>query len=85
MGEHLLHQVANLPHLELESLVGSIGSDEATLPFSLDHVEQLCSICVLADRKARPNLSTKAVSLARLERNAETTFAVHESGDVVRD
>ena len=43
-----------------------------------DHVEQLSSVRVLADREARSDLPSEAMSLARLERNAETAFAVYE-------
>ena len=50
--------------------------------FSFDHVKQLGSLCVLADREARSHLPTESMTIARLERNAETTFTIHETGDV---
>src|SRR6266581_1661909 len=82
MGEHALRQMPNVPHFVLDGLVGSIRTDESTVPSLLDQVEKLSSVRVLVDRKTRPNLPSKPVSPARLERNAETAFAVYESRDV---
>jgi hypothetical protein len=82
MRQHSSYQITNVPHLELERLVRSVRSDEPAFPFRFDHVEQFGSICVLADRETRSNLPAESMTIARLERNAETTFTIHESGDV---
>ena len=60
-------------------LVRSIRSDESASPFLLDHVEQFGPVCVLADRETRPHLPSEAMTIARLERNAKTAFAVYET------
>src|SRR5437867_4692350 len=75
--QHPANQVANVPDLELESLVGSIRPDGTAPPRVLEQVEQLGSFSVLADRDTRSHLPSEAMSLARVEGNAKTTFAVH--------
>ena len=82
MRQHFRHQIADVPHFELECLVRSIRPDESASPFLLDHVEKFGSVCVLAHRETRPNLPPEAVPLAGLERDAETAFTIHETGDV---
>jgi hypothetical protein len=80
--EHALYEVRDLANLELDGSIGAIRSDRPAVPSSLDLVEWLSSVCVLADRKARSNLPTESMSRARLERYAETAFAIDEARDV---
>jgi hypothetical protein len=82
MRYHFRYQVSDGPHFELEGLVRSIRSYVPAIPCSLDYVERLSSVCVLADRETRPNLPAEAMSLARLERDAEAAFAIYEPGDI---
>ena len=82
MGENTLHQMPHVSYFVLDSLIGSIRPDESALPPSLEHVEDLRSVRVLAHREARPNLPTEPVSPARLERNAEAAFTVYESRNI---
>jgi hypothetical protein len=82
VGEYFLHQIPYLPDFVLEGFVGSIRSDESASPLFLDHVEQLGSVCVLADRETRSNLPAESMSLTRLKRNAEAAFAVYEPRNV---
>lgn len=79
MGKNLLHQIADIPNLELESSVGSVGPDETTSPSLSDDAEELSSVRVLADREARSNLPTESMSSTRLERDAEAAFSIDES------
>src|SRR6266542_2966342 len=80
--EHALHQMPHLPDFVLDGFVGPIRSDESATPLLLDDVVKLSSVCVLADRETRSNLPTVPMSPARLERDAEAAFAVHEPRDV---
>ena len=80
--QHFRYQFADVPYLELEYLIRSVRSDGSASPHLLNRPKEFGSVCVLADRKARSNLPTEAVTLARLERNAETTFSIYETGDV---
>jgi hypothetical protein len=80
--QHFGYQFADVPYFEFESLIRSVRSDRSASPLLLNRVQELSSICVLADREARSNLPTKAVSLAWLKRDAETTFSIYETGDV---
>src|SRR6266513_2888524 len=82
MWNNPANQIAGIPDLELEGLVGSIGSNGTTPPRALKHVEELRSFRVLADRETRSNLPAEAVPLTRLERNAETAFAIYIARDV---
>ncbi len=82
VGKHSLHQVIHVSHFVLDGLVGSIRSDRPAVPSLLHRVQQLSSVCILADRKARSNLPPESMSSTRLERNAETALAVHEARDV---
>ncbi len=74
MRQHFRHQISHVPNFKLESYIRSVRSDEPAFPLLLNQVEQFGSVCILADRKARSNLPTKAMTLARLKRNAETAF-----------
>ena len=65
--EHSLDEVLDVAHLELDGLVGPIRSDRSALPSFLELVEELSSVCVLADREARSNLPAESMSRARLE------------------
>src|SRR4029079_855867 len=56
--------------------------NESASPLLLNRVKEFGSICVLADRKARSNLPPKAMTLAWLERDAETPFSIYETRDV---
>ena len=67
MRQHFRHQISHVPNFKLESFIRSVRSDEPAFPFLLDSVEQLGSVCILANRKTRSNLPTKAMSLARLK------------------
>src|SRR5262245_58741531 len=80
--EHALYEVADCSDLVLQGLVGPIWADRSAFPPSLELVQQLGSLCVLANREARSHLPTEPMSRARLERNAETAFAVDEARDV---
>jgi hypothetical protein len=82
MWQHMCHQISYVPHFELERLVRSVRSDEPASPFLLDYMEQFGSLRVLADREARSHLPTESMTIARLKRNAETTFTIHKTGDV---
>ena len=82
MWQNFLHQISDVTHFELDSLVGSVRPDESAPPPLLDPVEQSGSICVLADRETRPNLPTEAMTTAWLKRNAKATFSVYESRNV---
>jgi hypothetical protein len=82
MREYLRDEILNVSHLEFQGLVRSIWSDEAAAPSVLDHGQELCSICVLADRKARSDLPTQPVTPARLKGNTEAALSIHESRDV---
>jgi len=82
--ENLLHQISNVSYFELDGFVGPIGSDEAASPSFLNYFEELGSVRVLADRKARSDLPTQPMSAAWLERNAEAAFSIDETGDVGR-
>ena len=79
MRYRLGYQITDVSHFEFDRLVRSIRSYEPATPLFLDHVEKLSSIRVLADRETRPNLPAQAMTIARLERNAETAFAVYET------
>jgi hypothetical protein len=67
MGEDFLHQITNVPDLELDGFVRPIWSDESAAPHFLNYKEQFGSIRVLADRKARSNLPAMPMSSTRLE------------------
>jgi hypothetical protein len=82
MRQHLGHQISDVSHFELQRLVRSVRPDKSALPNSLDHIEQLSSFGVLADRETRSHLPSEAMAIAWLERNAETTFAIYESRNV---
>src|SRR5205807_3795761 len=73
--QHFRYQLADVPYFELECLIRSVRPDGSASPLLLNRVKEFGSICVLAHRKTRSNLPAKAVSLAWLERNAETTFS----------
>ena len=76
------HKILNLAHLILECAIRPVWSDEPTSPKFLDSKQQLSAVCVLADRETRPDFPPEPMTSARLERNTEAPFAVHESGDV---
>jgi len=82
MRQHFVHQTSHVSHFKLDGLVGSVRPDESAFPLLLDHVEEFGSVCVLADRKTRSNLPTKAMTIARLKRNAEATFSVHKTRNI---
>ena len=78
----LFHEIANASYLELQRLVRSVRSDEATFPHPLDLVEQFSAVSVLTDREARSDFPAKTVSFAGNEGDAETAFAVYITRDV---
>src|SRR2546423_3111372 len=82
MWQHFLYQISHVSHFKLDCFIRSVWSYEPAAPSLLNYVEQFGSICILANRKARSYLPTEAMTLARLERNAETTFSVHKSRDI---
>src|SRR5262249_43401776 len=85
VGENLLHQIPNIPNLEFDGFVRSIRSNETASPSFLNDEEEIGSICVLTDRKARSDLPTKPVSPTRLKGNAKAAFTVYKSRDVRSD
>src|SRR5712691_4997309 len=82
MWQHFRYQIANVPNFELEGLIRSVRPDESASPPLLNRVKEFGSIRVLAHRKTWSNLPTEAMTLARLERNAETAFSIYETRDV---
>ena len=82
MWQHFLYQISDVPYLELECLIRSVRPDGPASPLLLNRAKEFGSVCVLADRKARSNLPTEAMTLARLKRNAKTTFSIYETRDV---
>src|SRR5438309_9246195 len=80
--QHFRYQLADVPYFELECLIRSVRPDESAFPLLLNRLQKFGSICVLAHRKARSNLPTEAMTLARLKRDAKATFSIYETGDV---
>src|SRR5436853_7607717 len=68
--QHFRHQFADVPYLELESLIRSVRPYGPAFPLLLNRAKEFGAICVLAHRKARSNLPTEAMTLAWLKRNA---------------
>ena len=81
--QHLLDEIGDVSHLELEGLVRPVWSDVTTTPSIANDGQKLCSVFVLADRETRSHLPAESMSLTRLERDTETAFSIYETGDVV--
>src|SRR5436190_21022640 len=82
--DHLPHELRDIPHFKLKSLIRSVGTDRTAFPHFLNLAQHLCAICVLADRETRSNLPPESMSPTRMERDTEARFTICESGYVGR-
>jgi hypothetical protein len=82
VGHYRLHQILEIPYLELDRVVGTVGADRSATPTLLQHVKELGSISVLADREARSRFPSQKVSFTWLERDAEAPFSIYKPRNV---
>ena len=78
-------ELIELACFPLQRLVAAVRPDASASEVSLQRVEHLGAVSVLADGEARPHLPSHLERRPRCDGNGEAAFAVGVAGDVRRE